>query len=412
MIWDYDQPVGIRFGNGRIAELPEVIRSLGGTKAMLVSSGHFLQDGTVDALRESCAGMIGDVFTDFSPNPDVTQVDACAERIQRGGMDIVVAMGGGSAMDLAKAASAVAVSGGSITAYHATGVPVPDRHLPLVAVPTTAGTGSEVTCVSVLTNRAAGRKAPINSDSFYPRVAIVDPELTYSVPAHVTASCGMDVLSQAIEGYWSKGHQPICDALAVHAARLVFRWLPLAVAEPRNAEARERMCEASVTAGLAFTLPKTTSSHACSFPLTNIYGIPHGEACGVTLDWFTRINANAQHGRVQDLAHDLGFADADAMADAIGRLKTTLGLRCGLADLDLDEDAIADLVRISRHPNLYNNPVDITDAMLETMYRRLAAMPAHGEQPDGSPDMGESATERTEARETEAPEPEMKEMVS
>ena len=381
MIWDYDQPVSIRFGNGRIAELPDTIRSLGGTKAMLVSSEHFLHDGTIDALRKGSGGLIADVVTEFSPHPDVTQVDACAERIRSGGMDIVVAMGGGSAMDLAKAASAVARSGGSITAYHGTGVPVPADHLPLIAVPTTAGTGSEVTCVSVLTNRAAGRKAPINSDSFYPRVAIVDPELTYSVPPHVTASCGMDVLSQAIEGYWSKGHQPICDALAVHAARLVFRYLPLAYAEPRNAEAREKMCEASVTAGLAFALPKTTSSHACSFPLTNIYGIAHGEACGVTLDWFTRINADAQHGRVQDLAHDLGYADADSLADAIAGLKDTLGLRSGLADLNLDEAAIADLVRISRHPNLYNNPVDITDAMLDAMYRRLAALPAHGAAP-------------------------------
>ena len=249
---------------------------------------------------------------------------------------------------------------------------MPQEHLPIIAVPTTAGTGSEVTCVSVLTNRALGKKAPIVSDGFFPSVAIIDPELTYSVPPHVTASTGMDVLSQAIEGYWSKGHQPICDACAIHAAPLVFKYLPIAVAEPDNAEARQKMCEASVIAGLAFTLPKTTSSHACSFPLTNIHGIPHGEACGLTLDWFARINKDAQHGRVQEFARAIGFENVDAMADAIHELKVKVGLRTGLKDLNLNAEQIADLVRISRHPNLYNNPVEITDEMLQDMYEHLA----------------------------------------
>ena len=132
------------------------------------------------------------------------------------------------------------------------------------------------------------------------------------------------------------------------------------------------MCEASVIAGLAFTLPKTTSSHACSFPLTNLLGIPHGEACGLTLDWFVRVNADAQNGRVHRLARLLGFSDPDALADAIDALKRRIGLRTGLRDMHLDDARIAELVRISRHPNLYNNPVEITDDMLETMYRHLA----------------------------------------
>ena len=133
------------------------------------------------------------------------------------------------------------------------------------------------------------------------------------------------------------------------------------------------MCEASVIAGLAFTLPKTTSSHACSFPLTNIYHIPHGEACGLTLDYFVRINAEGTgEERVEILAKALGFTDANALADAILELKQKLGLRCDLKDLHLGEEQIAELVKISRHPNLYNNPVEITDEMLDKMYRYLA----------------------------------------
>lgn len=374
MLWDYQQPVAIRFGNGRVREIKDVAAEMGLTEGgLLVSEKLFATNGTAEKIVKDSEGTISEIFSDFSPNPDVTEVDKAAALIREKHLKFVVAMGGGSAMDLAKSAASIAFTNDSIADYHGTGKAMPQEHLPIIAVPTTAGTGSEVTCVSVLTNRALGKKAPIVSDGFFPSVAIIDPELTYSVPPHVTASTGMDVLSQAIEGYWSKGHQPICDACAIHAAPLVFKYLPIAVAEPDNAEARQKMCEASVIAGLAFTLPKTTSSHACSFPLTNIYGIPHGEACGLTLDWFARVNADAQHGRVQEFARAIGFKNVDAMADAIQELKVKVGLRTGLKDLNLNAEQIADLVRISRHPNLYNNPVEIADDMLQAMYEHLAA---------------------------------------
>lgn len=374
MLWDYQQPVAIRFGNGRVREIKDVAAEMGLTEGgLLVSERLFAKNGTAERIVKDSEGAISEIFSEFSPNPDVTEVDKAAALIREKNLKFVVAMGGGSAMDLAKSAASIALTDDSIADYHGTGKAMPREHLPIIAVPTTAGTGSEVTCVSVLTNRALGKKAPIVSDGFFPSVAIIDPELTYSVPPHVTASTGMDVLSQAIEGYWSKGHQPICDACAIHAAPLVFKYLPIAVAEPDNAEARQKMCEASVIAGLAFTLPKTTSSHACSFPLTNIHGIAHGEACGLTLDWFARINADAQHGRVQEFARAIGFEDVGAMADAIHELKVKVGLRTGLKDLNLTAEQIDDLVRISRHPNLYNNPVEITDEMLRDMYEHLAA---------------------------------------
>jgi alcohol dehydrogenase len=250
---------------------------------------------------------------------------------------------------------------------------MPQEHLPLIAVPTTAGTGSEVTCVSVLTDHADGKKSPIVSDGFFPSYAVIDPELTYTMPPKVTAGTGIDVLAHALEGFWSKGHQPICDACAQHAAGLVFKYLYKAYLNPTGEEAREKMCEASLIAGLAFTLPKTTASHACSFPLTNLHHIPHGEACGMTLDYFARINAKGEEGaRIEDLAKNLGFRDAFDMADEIHRLKEKMGLRNDLKDLHLSEEEIAELVRISRHPNLYNNPVEITDEMLDEMYHALA----------------------------------------
>ena len=193
------------------------------------------------------------------------------------------------------------------------------------------------------------------------------------MPPKVTAGTGIDVLSHALEGFWSKEHQPICDACALHAAELVFQYLYKAYLDPADEEAREKMCEASLIAGLAFTLPKTTSSHACSFPLTNIHHIPHGEACGMTLDYFARINAKGADGaRIDEFARKLGFKDTEEMADAIYELKAKMGLRNDLKDLHLTEEQISELVRISRHPNLYNNPVEITDEMLSEMYHKLA----------------------------------------
>ena len=373
MEWNYTQPVNIRFGKGRRKEIKELSESLGAKNGLLVADPFFFTNGLVDEILEQSNGALTASFGELSPNPDVTEVDACADVIREKNIGFVVALGGGSSMDCAKAAASIALTEDSIRKYHGTGVAMPQEHLPLIAIPTTAGTGSEVTCVAVLSDHANGKKSPIVSDGFFPDYAIIDPELTYTMPPKVTAGTGIDVLSHALEGFWSKGHQPVCDACALHAADLVFKYLYRAYENPSDEEAREKMCEASVIAGLAFTLPKTTASHACSFPLTNLHHIPHGEACGLTLDYFARINAKGpEGGRIDDFAKRLGFKDTSDMADAIHELKEKLHLRNDLKDLKLSEEQIADLVRISRHPNLYNNPVEITDEMLDEMYRYLA----------------------------------------
>lgn len=362
MNWNYKQPVEIIFGSGRISELNELISQY--DKPLLVSDPFFKTNGLIDRIKK--IANIEYVFSNVSANPDVTEVDECSRLIRENGIDVIIALGGGSSLDLAKAAS---IAADSIEPFHNGEKAVPETHLPVIAIPTTSGTGSEVTCVSVLTNRRTGKKSPIVSQSFYPKTALIDPELSYSLPPAVTASTGIDVLCHAVEGYWSKAHQPICDALAVYAVKLVFEYLPKAYAEPNNKTAREKMAEASVIAGLAFTLPKTTSSHACSFPLTGIYHIPHGEACELTLDYFVRINGSDAH--TQSLINELGYSNADRFAEDIVKLKKRLGLRIGLSDFNIGDDDIQQLVKRSHHPNLNNNPVEITDDILFDLYRIL-----------------------------------------
>ncbi len=362
----YKQPVEIIFGNGSLQELGKLCERYDGN-GLLVCTPHFVKDGTACRLQERNVQLCA-VFSSISVNPDVCEVQECCRIILEKRIAFLVVLGGGSAMDLAKAAASIALSGDSVMRYFGTGIPLPPSHLPLIAVPTTAGTGSEVTNVAVLTSRETGKKAPIASDNFYPDVALIDPELTWSVPPKISASCGLDVLSHALEAFWSKHHQPICDALAFAACERVFRNLLQVYQHSDDKKARTEMSEASLLAGLSFAMPKTTAPHACSYPLTNIYGIPHGEACALTLTWFARCNADE---RLHGFAKKLGFMDAFAMCDAIDALRSTMKMRMNLKDLELSEVQIKDLVILSHHPNLANNPVEITDEMLERLYRSL-----------------------------------------
>lgn len=371
MKWNYKQPVEIIFGNSKINEIKEIINKLGYKNGLLVIGKSFVKDGLAEKLLNENSEKIIKVFSNISANPDVCEVDECAEIIRKNNIEFIIALGGGSVLDCAKAASVICTINDSISKYHGTNKKLPLNHIPIIALPTTAGTGSEVTNVSVLSDKLNGKKAPIVSDLFYPKIAIIDPELTYSMPKSVTASSGIDVLSHALEAYWSKNHQPICDILATYAASLVFENLEKAYNNPNDKIAREKMAEASLIAGLAFNLPKTTASHACSFPLTNIYKIPHGEACGLTLDYFAKINAKAEDGRLDKFAIKIGFKDAYNMADEIHLLKERINLRNDLKDLNLTNEKIEELVRTSRHPNLYNNPIEITNDMLRKMYKSM-----------------------------------------
>ncbi len=373
MTWQYVQPVRIRFGVGERQALSEEIAALGVGRALLVTSRSFVRRGMTEEIAAACPEVAWTVYSEVSPNPDVREADAAVDLIRKHACQVVVALGGGSVIDLAKAASALCFSKSTASDVLTKRAAVPAEHLPLIALPTTAGTGSEVTSVAVLTDHALGLKAPIAADSLFPRLAIVDPELTLTVPPQLTAQTGFDVLCHAIEAYWGKGHQPVCDVLAVEAARLVLAHLEEAFRQPDNLAAREAMSRASLTAGLAFALPKTSSAHACSYPLTNLLGIAHGEACALTIAHFIRFNAAHGCERTARLAEALGYSSPEALACRIDQLKTLTGMRRTLADLALTDAQMERLVEESMHPNLANNPVSVAREDLAEMYATLRA---------------------------------------
>lgn len=369
-MWKYEQPVKIIYGKESIDKIYDLIEEQEYKNGLIITSRFFIKSGIAEIIKNNSKGNIIDIFSEVSPNPSIANVDKCAQVIRDKKVEFIVALGGGSVIDCAKAASVLVSTNNSIRDYYGTNIQLPEIAIPIIAVPTTSGTGSEVTNVSVITDEKLGIKKPLVSKKFFPKYAIVDPELTYTLPSKIVASSGIDVLCHAIEGYWSKGHQPITDALAVYAAKLVFNNLLSAYKNPDDKLARDKLSEASTIAGLAFALPKTTACHACSFLLTSKYDIPHGEACGLTLDFFARINGRNCE-RVRELAILLGFNNIDEMADAIHELKSKLGLRNDLKDLNLSDEQVEELVKISKHPNLYNNPVDITDEILKEMYESM-----------------------------------------
>ncbi len=371
MNWNYSQPVKIIFGNNKIEELHDIFTSIGLNRGILICDPLFVENGLADRVLKYSGGLLIDFFSDITPNPTVNSVDACAAIMREKSIEFAVALGGGSSLDCAKAACSVCKTPYSIVDFHSGKRKLGNEHALLIAIPTTSGTGSEVTPVAVLSDPQRGVKAPLASDNFFPAYAIIDPTLTVSVPAKITASTGLDVLSHALEAFWSKNHQPICDALALHAAKLVFEYLLPAYHDGNNLLAREKMSEASVIAGLAFGLPKTAASHACSFPLTNLYHIPHGEACAFTLDAFTVINADAENGRLHYFARNIGFTDAFEMAKKITEMKREMHMKITLQDAGIKEESLQELAELSQHPNMLNNPVAMTVESTIKMYRSL-----------------------------------------
>jgi alcohol dehydrogenase len=359
----YAQPVKVCYGAGMFERIGEVLRSLGCSRCMLVSD-RFLADKAQQMVRdvpELCAS-----FSDIEENPQLRGAEEVVKLIRAHKADAVIGIGGGSTMDTAKFAAATALGDAELVEYYLGEKPFPGDRLPVIAVPTTAGTGSEVTQVSVMSHGAM--KKTINNPVFMPRIAVVDPMLTVTVPPRTTMNTGIDAMAHALEGYWSRSHNPISDQMAVESVRLVLENLENAYRDGSDLKARENMSLGALFGGLAFALPKTAGSHACSYPLSEDYHLPHGEAVAFTLDSFVRINADE---RLNELCRRVGLRDADELAGRIAALKELGNLRRRLGDLGENVD-VAKLAHDSAvHPLMANNPVPMDEAKLREMFEKL-----------------------------------------
>ncbi|MFJ8247485.1 iron-containing alcohol dehydrogenase family protein [Peribacillus asahii] len=370
----YYQTVPIEFGVGKLQSLPDIIRERGYHKGLLITTKSIVANGIAERVVAESGGLITDFTYGIQPNPTVQNTDDCIEVLRSGKYDFAVALGGGSVLDCAKVTTALAPTTATTQRFFDGEFVLTEPGLPLIAVPTTAGTASEITRVSVLSDPVSGRKRPFNSPFLYPVYALIDPLLTMSCNKKVTASSGIDVLAHSLEALYSKLHQPFTDLFAKHAASLVFRYLQTAYDEPDNVEARTKMAEASVAAGMAFNITQTAAAHACSYPLTEMLDIPHGEACAFTLPNFWVLNAQdeVEGARLQEISRELGFRDAAHLAERVEELKQHLELRMSLQEIGVETDEqLQKIVEASFAPNIHNNPVTLTKESLSAFYKSI-----------------------------------------
>jgi phosphonate metabolism-associated iron-containing alcohol dehydrogenase len=334
----YHNPVEIRLGPGCVAELPEV---LAGRRAVLVTFPEAESLGLVGRIRSILGPALASVIDGIEPNPDVSFLAAVYESFWRehAGVEALVAVGGGSAIDTAKALMVGTASGrfDELIALLATGKPfVPHRAKALVAVPTTAGTGSEVTPWATIWDKAAGKKHSLHLPETWPEVALVDAELMLTLPASVTVQSGLDALSHALESIWNVNANPISDTFAIAAACEVMATLPALLANPRDGGLRARMATAATQAGLAFSNTKTALAHSISYEMTLRFGIPHGIACSFTLPMVLERAIGVDPGRDTVLAT---IFDGD-LAGAPRKLRqflASVGVKTEFADYGVAE---------------------------------------------------------------------------
>lgn len=273
----FRMPRTVFYGNGALGKLGEQAVLLG-KKALIISDNVMARIGNVEKCQKYLteAGVAFVNYLEVNTEPTDVHVTEALAILTQQQCDCIIAIGGGSCIDVAKAVAVIATNGGYIGDYMGGKKPIEQKPIPFIAIPTTAGTGSEVTSVTVITNTRDDIKMMIKDPAFIPEVAIVDPVLTYSTPPSVTAATGIDALCHALEAYISRVSQPLTDNLALSAIGLIMSNLRTAYIDGENKEARENMALASMQAGLAFTNASVTLVHGMSRPIGAIFHVPHG----------------------------------------------------------------------------------------------------------------------------------------
>ncbi len=371
--WSY--PTAIRFGAGRISEIVDACKAAGITKPLLVTDRGLAEmeitTRTLDLLETGGLGRA--LFADVDPNPNEKNVAAGLTVIREGGFDGVVAFGGGSGLDLGKALAFMVGQTRPIWDFEDVGDwwtrADPDGILPIVAVPTTAGTGSEVGRASVITNSETHEKKIIFHPKFLPSVVIADPGLTVGMPKHITAGTGLDAFAHCVEAFSSPHYHPMSQGIALEGMRLVIENLPRAYNTPDDLEARGNMMSAAAMGATAFQ-KGLGAIHALSHPIGAVHHTHHGTTNAVCMPAVLALNAPAIADRFDKAAGylgiDGGFAGFRAFVD---EFNVALGIPKTLADLGVtnpDIDALVDAAL--RDPSCGGNPVELTEENTRALF--------------------------------------------
>jgi alcohol dehydrogenase class IV len=374
--WNY--PTSIRFGAGRIAELPDACRKLGMHRPLLVTDPGLASLPMIERALESCraAGLGIARYSNVQPNPVAENVEQGVAVFRAGGHDGVIAFGGGSALDAAKSIALMVGQKRPIWDFEDredwwTRVDVAGM-APVVAVPTTAGTGSEVGRAAVITDVTDHTKKIIFHPKMMPSTVIEDPELTIGLPRHVTAATGMDALSHCLEAYCAPFYHPLADGVAVEGMRLIKEWLPVAVCDGANIEARSHMLIASSMGATAFQ-KGLGAMHSLSHPCGANLGTHHGLTNAVVMPYVLVWNRAAIEERLARLAAYLGLNSPSfgGVLDWVLALRAEIGIPNTLGDIGVHmEHAAAFAPQALADPSTGGNPLPMSVGDFERLYRR------------------------------------------
>jgi alcohol dehydrogenase len=369
----------IVFGNGSLLELPGHIRDLGGKNPLIVMDQNLAKTG----LQEKITGLLASegfkfvVFNKVEPEPRIELADDGAALAQKKKCDIVIGVGGGSAMDVAKAIAVIAANKGKAVDFLGLNK-VPKPGLPKIMIPTTAGTGSEVTFTAVFVRKNLQKKEGMNSPHLYPELALLDPELTLSLPPAPTAQTGLDALCHAIESYTSINANPMSEMFSLEAIALIAENLRTCVHDGRNIAARERMLLGSLYAGIGLANAGVTAVHSLSYPLGGKYGVGHGLANTIMLPPVMAFNLPGALEKFADIAEAMGecidgLPDREAAylaVDAVESLIEDCGIEASIQDFGVKQEdfaALADVAMTVARP-LENNPRKMTKEDMIAIY--------------------------------------------
>lgn len=373
-------PARMVHGPGAISRLGELVAGMGVKRPLLVTDGGVVSAGLADRALEYLDDAV--VFDGVRPNPDVELIGRASEIYREEGCDGLVALGGGSSMDTAKSVGVEVVHGGSILDYEYGKTPITSRIPPLVAAPTTAGTGSEVTLWAVIADHERKIKFNVGGTPLIgTHVALVDPKLMLGLPPAITAATGMDALSHGIECYTCDFHQPFNDAVALAAIELSANWLRAAHEDGGNLEARTRMAHAATFGGLAYGTESAGAAHAMSQSAGGVHDCAHGALTARVLGPVCEYNAPAAPERYARIAQALGadvrgldpLEAAQTGIEELYRLTEDVGIPT-MRELGFSENEIPLLARIAfEDPQTVGNPREVTVADYEEIYHNAFA---------------------------------------
>ncbi len=370
-------PTRLVHGPGAISRLGELVGEMGAQRPFLVTDKGVVSAGLLDQALEHLEGAV--VFDEVQPNPDIELVGRASAAYRDAGCDGLVALGGGSSMDTAKGVGVEIVHGGSIAEYEYGMTPITMRIPPLITVPTTAGTGSEVTLWAVITDHE--RKIKFNAGGtalIGAHVALIDPGLMLGLPPAITAATGMDALSHGIECYTCDYHQPFTDAFAMAAIEYVGQWLRAAYEDGTNLEARTFMAHGATFGGMAYGTESAGAAHAMSQSAGGVHECPHGALTARVLGPVCEYNAPAAPERYARIARGLGvntvglspLEAAEAGIEELYRLTEDVGIPT-MEELGFSEDEIPMLARIAHEdPQTIGNPREVGVSDYEEIYKK------------------------------------------